>query len=405
VTLQKHPFPRPGFIPKMLGAALAAIGLTCVIAMYFSTWLHDTFLAPANISYAQEITITCALSMLTFIPLTVLIAWPFASRELAALWKFIAAAGEQTQLLIDAHLRIDAAIGEQMKVVIDDTDAAAMSLIQQVRKLNDAASELVGYLGNSNLSAQNMEGEIEASVASISQISNFVNELPKMIREDVEVIQQAALKEIDALSAFIQIIKDISLQTNLLALNAAIEAAHAGEAGRGFAVVADEVKKLSGRSADAAAMIERGLKGAQHTMQQGLRDSPIEKQIQDAGAIVGSIHRLQENYDDIRQYYKTLFIVVTEHNTSLAREIAEMLGQIQFQDVARQRIERASTAMVQSDDVLAQLPQQLDGPVANLNTLPAKMQGVLDDYVAEEKRHAPSDGKGNADSLPKFELF
>jgi methyl-accepting chemotaxis protein len=140
-------------------------------------------------------------------------------------------------------------------------------------------------------------------------------------------------------------------------------------------------------------------------MQQDLKESPAEQQILDAGAIIGSIHRLQENYDDIRQYYKTLFVVVTQHNTSLASEIADMLGLIQFQDVARQRIERASNAIAQRNEVLTELPQRLGGAAADLNTLPAKMQGVLDDYVFGESRHAAVDEQGNADSLPKFELF
>lgn len=405
MVMQKHQKNRTWLISKLLVAALVAFGVVCVISTYFSNWLHVNLLQSANVSYVQEITITSALSMLTFIPLTVLIAWPLARKELAGLWHFLTAMDKQAKLVIDAHIRIDEAIGEQLKVVVEDTDEAAMTLIQQVRKLNDAASNLVGYLDNSNLSAQNMDGEIEASVASITQISDFVNTLPKMIRQDVNAIQQAALKEINALGAFTQLIKDISLQTNLLALNAAIEAAHAGEAGRGFAVVASEVKKLSEKSANAALMIENGLKGAQLTMQQDLKESPAEQQILDAGAIISSIHRLQENYDDIRQYYKTLFVVVTQHNTSLASEIADMLGLIQFQDVARQRIERASNAIAQRNEVLTELPQRLGGGGADLNTLPVKMQGVLDDYVFAESRHAAVDDHGNADSLPKFELF
>lgn len=405
MALQKNQFPRSGFLTKLLGAALLSIVVVCLISMSFSNWLHESLLRPANLSYVEEITITSALSMITFIPLSILIAWPFASGELAALWKFLLTLGKQTKEVIETHIQLDEAIGEQLKVVVEDTDAAAMTLIQQARKLNDAASNLVGYLGHSDISAQNMEAEIEASVESISNINEFIKTLPKKIRQDVDLIQQAALKEINALGAFTQLIKDISLQTKILALNAAIEAAHAGELGRGFAVVAGEVKKLSESSANAASMIEAGLRGATLTLEQGLGESPVEQQIEDASSLIESIRRLEENYDDIRQYYKTLFVVVTEHNTSLAKEIAEMLGQIQFQDVARQRIERACTAIAHRNEILIELPRGLYSTITELEALPLKMQSVLEDYLSKEKSHAAVDGQGDGGGLPKFELF
>lgn len=413
-----HRFPRPGLIRRLLGAALAAIFSTSLMGWFCSSWLHENVLEPAGVSDAGDFAITSALSMLTLIPLTLLMAWPFMREELTWLKTICKEGGkrkddnalqaaEQAGMLVEHHLRLDEAIAGQLKAVISDTESSAMSLILQVRKLNDAAAALLGYLGTSDLSANDMEKEIEGSVASIVQISNFVRELPDMIRKDMEVIQAAAIKEIDGLSAFIAVIKEISKQTDLLALNAAIEAARAGEAGRGFAVVANEVRKLSERSANAAAMIEKGLVDAQRTMREGSKLNPMDTQIAEAGAVVGSIRKLQENYDAIRQYYKTLFAVVTEHNTNLAAEIAEMLGQIQYQDVVRQRIERVASAVALRNDVLRELPLKLGEPNADLTELPAQMLGVLDEYLANEERHAPAAAEtaGQADGLPKFQLF
>jgi methyl-accepting chemotaxis protein len=344
-------------------------------------------------------------------------AWPFLRQELA--WirttlKELASgqnavvrhSGEQTELLLENHFSLDDAMGSQLQVVIGDTEASAINLIEQVSKVNKSAVSLLDYLDKSNLSSQDMEAGIDDSVASIVKITEFFERLPEMIRQDMDDIQAAAIREIDGLAIFIKVIKEISKQTDLLALNAAIEAARAGDAGRGFAVVADEVRKLSDRSAQAAAMIEKGLADAQKTMLQGLKLSPMDQQIAEAGGVVGSIHRLRDNYDDIRQYYKTLFAVVTGHNTSLAKEIAEILGQIQTQDVVRQRIERLVAAVAQRNEVLRELPHRLTDPQSDLAALPAQMLAVLNEYRTGEARHAPTNGSpGQAAGLPKFQLF
>lgn len=327
---------------------------------------------------------------------------------------------EQVVLLVDNNVGIDEAIGEQLKEVVSNTESSALALVEQVQMLNQHANSLLKYLDNSGLSAHDMEKEIESSVESILQISKFIHELPELIKNDISSIQTVAAKEINGLVGFINVIQEISKQTNLLALNAAIEAARAGEAGRGFAVVADEVRKLSIRSDQAASMIEQGLVSAQRAMTEGLRVSPMDQQISDAEEIVNSIRKLQNNYDDIRQYYKTLFTVVTEHNSNLAKEISEILGHVQYQDVVRQRIERITAAMKQRSEILKSWPDSLNyidecavrcdnqcdkkKTRANHNEAHDQLRTLLNDYLAAEKRHG-STGAGADDGLPKLELF
>jgi len=315
---------------------------------------------------------------------------------------------KQAGAVVDGHLRLDEAMEKQLNGVIGDTEASAMQLIVQGRKLNDIATTLVSYLENSNLKAGGMEHEIASSVDFITRIGSFIQDLPQRIQQDMQVMREAG-EEIDQLGKLVGTIKDISRQTDLLALNAAIEAARAGAAGRGFAVVASEVRRLAQRTNEAALMIEKGLSQARHAVRDGLKFDLIEESVQQMGqaaGVVDSIRTLNESYEDMRQYYKTLFAVVTQHNISLAGEIADMLGQIQYQDVVRQRIERLLKAAGQRNELLLELPEKLCESGTGLQELSGRMEAVLAEYLDMESRHAPAVNSAAADAdLPKLELF
>jgi len=86
--------------------------------------------------------------------------------------------------------------------------------------------------------------------------------------------------------------------------------------------------------------------------------------------------------------------------------MAEILGEVQFQDVVRQRLERVMAGMVRRNAVLDALPRTLATSPPDLAGLAAQLQAVLNDYVAVEQRHAATstDDSGGA-ALPNVELF
>lgn len=92
----------------------------------------------------------------------------------------------------------------------------------------------------------------EAAAEMIKTIDGFVG----IVREIEKVVGNLAddSKEIQDM---VEVINDIAEKTTLLSLNASIEAARAGEYGRGFAVVAANIRKLSARSQESAAHINK----------------------------------------------------------------------------------------------------------------------------------------------------
>jgi methyl-accepting chemotaxis protein len=137
-----------------------------------------------------------------------------------------------------------AASAEQQVSGMEKADALLGSL-REIAEANAQAAARVAELGDR---IQELAARHRSDVAAAGQSLLDVREV---VRKSAGQVQELA-RSSEPITAFIDLIKQISSQTNLLALNAAIEAARAGEHGRGFAVVAEEVRRLADSSAAAA---------------------------------------------------------------------------------------------------------------------------------------------------------
>jgi methyl-accepting chemotaxis protein len=119
-----------------------------------------------------------------------------------------------------------------------------------------------------------------------------------------------------------------------------------------------------------------------------------------------SILRLQENFEDMRQFYKIRFSVITKYNEDLLQEIAEVLGHIQYQDVVSQCIQRIRVATAQRNAFFENAVQQYGQDDAEVAQLPPQLLAILNKFVSEEDKHLHSARHDDdAGSEQKIELF
>lgn len=308
---------------------------------------------------------------------------------------------------LGVFLRLEQALDSSLNAVIGDTETSAQSIIGHIRRLHDSASTLTSYLDGSSLKAGDLGKEIVESVAFLADIGTFIEALPAKMERDLASVQ-AVVEEIRTLSDMAADVKSISLQSRLLGINAAIEASRAGPSGNAFKVVADEMRTLAGNSSAMAARINSGLSRAQDIVESGLRSTLTEssQQLAAVSQAAASIKKLRDNLEDMNQYYKTRFAIVTKHNADLVKDIAEALGEIQYQDVVRQCIERIRIAAGRRNEALRTALETTGEAFGGDAQLPLQLDLVLSDFLAEEQNHRHSVRQTQGSNAPlKLELF
>jgi methyl-accepting chemotaxis protein len=179
----------------------------------------------------------------------------------------------------------------------------------------------------------------------VEMVNNIVN-LSKQAMTMVYVLDDV-VRDVGEVEKSIADIDEINRQTNFLALNATIEASRAGEAGRTFAVVANEVRHLSkatgdlaGRMRDKVGAVVVGVRRG-HEILRDIANTDLSPQMLARDRIDMTMMSLVSQ----SHHFQSVLQDAARVSTEISAHINQVITRMQFQDLAKQRLDHVIDGM------------------------------------------------------------
>lgn len=306
-------------------------------------------------------------------------------------------------------------LGSQVREAEHTSHTAVLEMVARLQAIHERCNALQHELSSATQQSSHLSDDTVLQAQAQQQALSCLSEQEARFtatQHSHQQIVQTLLAQVASLTPSAELIAEVARQTNLLAINAAIEAARAGPEGAGFKVVAQEVRRLSTQTAQAAESITASIQTIADTHRQATLREPAESVDLSALARIGEgIREMGTRPGVVACQLKALSEEMAASMQDIRRDMVDVLGHMQFQDVSRQLLERVSQAL---QDISTHLGDAGAGGVAATQRFNA-LRRMLDEwestYVMDAQRaaHQRVTGQdvptGRSAEPPLIELF
>lgn len=309
-------------------------------------------------------------------------------------------------------------LSSQLRETVAQTETAVLQVVQRMVIINEKSTEQMERIGSSTEKSIELVRATEHQMQTNEEVIRALNEFSAQqivhLEDNLQRIERLAT-EVGMLQPLVDKISEIADRTNLLALNAAIEAVRAGEAGKGFAVIAGEVRQLCtqthGAAKEIADNISTVVTKAENETKNARTSINEQKKSKQFKMLADKIAHIAERFGNASLFLEDITRSIDEANRVIVNEISTALGEIQFQDVVRQRVENVNDGLDRLGEFAKQVVLWLEGKEEQpAERLKLSLTDMQKSYVMQEQRttHELALGrvaKDTAQATAKIELF